>query len=787
MQHYFRTFISGLVIFFLSSTFIWAQSTKYVISGVVRESGSGETLPGVAVSCDSLKTGVQTNDYGFYSLSLPAGKHLVKISTLGFSKVERRIELNQNIRMDIEMEQGIQLKEVVINADEKRKVSEESQMSVINIPVQQIKDIPALFGEKDVLKVIQLMPGVQKGSEGSSGIYVRGGGPDQNLIILDDAIVYNAYHLFGFFSLFNGDALKSVELIKGGFPAEYGGRLSSVINMQMKEGNREKIHGEAGIGLISSRLVLEGPILKNKASFLVSARRTYIDALILPFLPKDERGGYFFYDLNAKVNWSPTDKDRVYLSGYFGKDKFYFRTKSPNYSTNGDLQWGNSTGTLRWNHIYNSKWFSNTSLIFTNYQLGIGLKEQFDTNVFSLRFISAIRDYTLKHDFDFFPNNRHHIKIGVSSIVHRFQPSAVVLEGSDIPTNSFVRKPIYTSESGVYIEDDWKVSGRIKANVGLRFSYYHIGRTAVLNPEPRVSARYTLDENTSIKGSYALMNQYLHLLSSTGISLPTDLWVPATTKVKPMQSQQFALGIARDLPEGINLTLEGYYKKMERVSFYKEGASFLLFNDPTGADEISWEENITQGQGWSYGGEILLQKEKGNWSGWIGYTLSWTYVQFDSVNFGKKFFPRYDRRHDISVVNIYKFNDRIKLSCTWVYGTGNAITLPLARYSAAPHNPIGQDGYVESYFFGPNTGFKNDYGEKNSFRMAAYHRLDIGIQFTKVKKFYTRVFEFSLYNAYNRWNPFFYYVESDIDPTKDKLMQITLFPILPSFSWSWKF
>jgi hypothetical protein len=783
----FTAFLLALFSFLFPFCTIYAQTTKHVISGVIKEKGSGETLPGVAVMCDSLKTGVQTNAYGFYSITLPEGKHKIKVSSLGFSKVEWKIDLRENVRMDVDLEQGIQLKEVVINAEEKRKVSEESRMSVINIPIQQIKDIPALMGEKDVLKVIQLMPGVQKGSEGSSGIYVRGGGPDQNLIILDDATVYNAYHLFGFFSLFNGDALKSVELIKGGFPAEYGGRLSSVINMQMKEGNREKIHGEAGIGLISSRLVLEGPLLKNKASFLVSARRTYIDALIVPLMPKDQKGGYFFYDLNAKINWSPTDKDRLYLSGYFGKDKFYFNTKAPNYSMKGDLQWGNATGTLRWNHIYNSQWFSNTSVIFTNYQLGIGIKEEYDTNSFSLRFISAIRDYTLKHDFDFFPDNRHHVKIGASSILHRFQPSAVVLEGLGVPTNPIATKPIFTSESGIYMEDDWKVNARIKTNVGIRLSYYHVGNKGFLNPEPRISTRFILDENTSIKASYALMNQYLHLLSSTGISLPTDLWVPATNNVKPMRSQQFALGIARDLPQGINLTIEGYYKKMEKVSFYKEGASFLLLNDPSGAEGISWEKNITQGQGWSYGGEFLLQKEKGNWSGWIGYTLSWTYVQFDSVNFGKKFFPRYDRRQDISVVNIYKFNDRIKLSCTWVYGTGNAITLPLARYSAAPHNPVAQDGYLQSYIYGPNTGFKNDYGEKNSFRMAAYHRLDIGVQFTKVKKYYTRVFEFSLYNAYNRWNPFFYYVESGSDPTKDRLMQITLFPILPSFSWSWKF
>jgi outer membrane cobalamin receptor len=693
------------------------------------------------------------------------------------------ITFNQNLRVDFNVGQGIALKEVVINAEAKKRISEESQMSVINIPVQQIKDIPALMGEKDVLKVIQLMPGVQKGSEGSSGIYVRGGGPDQNLIILDDANVYNAYHLFGFFSLFNGDALKSVELVKGGFPASYGGRLSSVINMQMKEGNQEEFHGEAGIGLISSRLVLEGPLKKKKSSFLISARRTYIDAIIYPFLPPEQKGGYFFYDLNAKLNYTLTDKDRLYLSGYFGKDKFYFNSNNDGFKLKGNLNWGNATGTLRWNHIYSGKLFSNTSAIFTNYQLGIGSREEFDSSYFDLQFGSAIRDYTIKHDFDFYPNSKHHIRFGGLAIFHRFKPSAVVVKSSDALSAGISVNSIYTMESGLYVEDDWKISGRLKANIGLRVSHYVANKTTFTNPEPRVSARYSITEKSAVKASYALMNQYLHLLSSTGVSLPTDLWVPATRNLRPMQSQQWALGWAQELPKGINLTIEGYYKSMQDISFYKEGASFLLIDNPEGAQGINWEKNITQGKGWSYGSEFLLQKEKGKWSGWIGYTLSWTYVQFDSINFGKKFFPRYDRRHDISIVNIYKFNDRIKLSCTWVYGTGNAITLPVAQYDAAPHNPAQIDNFSQYNFI----GFRNDYGEKNSFRMAPYHRLDVGIQFTKVKKRYTRTFELSFYNAYNRWNPFFYYIEKGVTATQNKLMQITLFPILPSVSWSWKF
>ena len=775
--------IRFLIVFFCSQTLLYAQVNKHTLSGIIRESGSGETLPGVSIYCDSLRIGVQSNAYGFYSLTLPEGKHRIKISALGFSAIDSVITFNQNLRVDFNVGQGIALKEVVVNAEAKKRISEESQMSVINIPVQQIKDIPALMGEKDVLKVIQLMPGVQKGSEGSSGIYVRGGGPDQNLIILDDANVYNAYHLFGFFSLFNGDALKSVELVKGGFPASYGGRLSSVINMQMKEGNQEEFHGEAGIGLISSRLVLEGPLKKKKSSFLISARRTYVDALIYPFLPPEQKGGYFFYDLNAKLNYTLTDKDRLYLSGYFGKDKFYFNSNNDGFKLKGNLNWGNATGTLRWNHIYSGKLFSNTSAIFTNYQLGIGSREEFDSTYFDLQFGSAIRDYTIKHDFDFYPNSKHHIRFGGLAIFHRFKPSAVVVKSSDALSAGISVNSIYTMESGLYVEDDWKISGRLKANIGLRVSHYVANKTSFTNPEPRVSARYSITEKSAVKASYALMNQYLHLLSSTGVSLPTDLWVPATRNLRPMQSQQWALGWAQELPKGINLTIEGYYKNMRDISFYKEGASFLLIDNPEGAQGINWEKNITQGKGWSYGSEFFLQKEKGKWSGWIGYTLSWTYVQFDSINFGKKFFPRYDRRHDISIVNIYKFNDRIKLSCTWVYGTGNAITLPVAQYDAAPHNPAQIDNYSQYNFI----GFRNDYGEKNSFRMAPYHRLDVGIQFTKVKKRYTRTFELSFYNAYNRWNPFFYYIERGVTATQNKLMQVTLFPILPSVSWSWKF
>ena len=450
------------------------------------------------------------------------------------------------------------------------------------------------------------------------------------------------------------------------------------------------------------------------------------------------------------------------------------------------MQWGNGTGTIRWNHIYTPKLFSNTSLILSDYKLQFGIRDEFDTTFFDLKFKSGIRDWTAKHDFDFFPNNYHHLKFGVQTTQHKFTPSAVVLKANQIGAETKVNN-IYSIESGIYIEDDWKITSLLRINYGIRASFYTVKKTNFIFPEPRFSARYLMNETSALKISYAMMNQYIHLLSSTGVSLPTDLWVPATNGLKPMQSQQFAIGYAKDIKEDFTLEVEGYYKSMKRVSFYKEGASFLLADDPTGAQDISWEKNITQGKGWSYGGEILFKKNKGKWTGWLGYTLSWIYVQFDSINFGKKFHPRYDRRHDISLVNIYKFNNNITFSLTWVYGTGNAITLPLAQYNAAPHNPLLQDGYSEQKFFGNNTNFRNDYGEKNSFRMAAYHRMDVGVQFHKKSKYFTRTFEVSVYNLYSRMNPFFYYIEQTNDPEKQKLKQITLFPIIPSVSWCFKF
>ncbi|HLP10694.1 MAG TPA: TonB-dependent receptor [Flavobacteriales bacterium] len=774
--------ITSLLLLFLPLC-AFAQK-KVIISGTIYEKGSQELLPGVSIYCTNQKKGTSTNNYGYYSLTLEAGNADIVIAAGGYNRFNLTKNITADTTLDVYLDPENVLNEVVIVAEDQEKVSETTDMSRIDIPIEQIKKIPALLGEKDVLKVIQLLPGVQKGSEGSSGLYVRGGGPDQNLIILDDATVYNAYHLFGFFSLFNGDALKSVELVKGGFPARYGGRLSSVLEMQMKDGNKEKLTGEAGIGLISSRLCLEGPIKKQKSSFLISARRTYIDALIYPFMKEEARGGYYFYDLNAKLNFNLDKKNRIFLSGYFGKDKFYFNSKNPYSTDKANLNWGNATATFRWNHIFSNKVFANTSIIFTNYKLGIGYKStnNSDNSFFELDYRSGIRDLGAKYDVDIFANNNHHIKTGIVGTWHYFTPSATVISSSFDADNKFDVNSISTVEAGAYIEDDWKISPTLKANIGFRASYFNAKKANYIFPEPRLAVRYAINDELSVKVGYSLMHQYLHLLSNTGLGLPTDLWVPATDRTKPMESHQVVAGIAKDFSDkGFTLTVEGYWKNMNNILGYKEGASFLFIGEEQAG--FDWQNNVTAGKGKSYGGEILLQKKKGQWSGWIGYTLSWTILQFDSLNFGKPFYAKYDRRHDASIVVMYQLNDHISISATWVYGTGNAVTLPKSEYVALPHSvhASSQTSYFNNYFV-------SDYGDKNSFRMAAYHRADIGAQFTKKKKNRERIFEVSVYNFYNRKNPFYYYVGySDTDQNKRVLKQVSLFPIIPSVSWTVKF
>ncbi|MDA1181999.1 MAG: TonB-dependent receptor plug domain-containing protein [Bacteroidetes bacterium] len=775
-----------------------AQNTpqKASISGYLREKSSGEMLGNVLVAVLPSASRTLSNNYGFYSITLTKGQaQWVYYRFPGFYTDSVYWTAKADTALNIELD-AIQLVEsmgaVEIRA-KKTTIADRADMSRIDIPVQQIKEIPALLGEKDVMKVIQLMPGVQKGGEGQSGIYVRGGGPDQNLIILDEAIVYNASHLFGFFSLFNGDALRSVELVKGGFPSRYAGRLSSVIDMNVKEGNYKKFAGEVGIGVISSRAVFEGPIVKGKSSFMISGRRTYLDALLQPFIMASMDGanvGYYFYDMNAKANYILSNKDKLYVSGYFGRDKFYLNDKRSQTQLKSNFGWGNSTLTGRWNHQFNPKTFANAALIYSHYDLSINiLQKEKDTSQFELGYSSTINDYGVKYDVDFRPNPKHMIRAGFSTINHQFSPSAIVLKvGSNFNFNQKI-KVINTYESGVYIEDQWR-EGAWNFYPGLRVSHYVVENKQVLNPEPRLSLAYNIRKDLALKGSYALMNQYIHLLSNTGIGLPTDLWVPATANVKPMQSQQLAVGVAKDFNKGYSLSVEGYYKTMTNVITYREGASFLLgdgfFSPGVSVNNKAWESQVTSGLGWSYGAEVFLQKQVGKLSGWIGYTLSFTQLQFDEVNQGQKYYAKYDRRHDASVVCIYRLNKYFTASATWVYGTGNAITMPQGYLRSSGHY-MGSFPEVWDAASGIFNNELIDYGKRNSFRMEAYHRLDLGFQFKKEKVRGIQTWELSFYNAYNRYNPFFYYGQFNDAGTFRTLKKVTLFPMIPSLSWTFKF
>lgn len=788
-------------------SFAQPGNNRQTISGYIRETGSEEALIGVNVLVPGTQLGAVTNTYGFYSITLPAQDSVrLSFSFVGYETIYRTVNLRQNQTVNVSLLPGRLLSEVTVQGESiMTKVSETAQMSQVSIPIEQIKKIPTLLGEKDVLKVLQLMPGVQKGSEGQTGLYVRGGGPDQNLIILDDAVVYNASHLFGFFSTFNGDALKSVELTKGGFPARFGGRLSSVIELNMKDGDKQQLHGEGGIGLIASRLTLEGPLRFNKSktanrgpaksSFLVSARRTYLDVLAAPLISQQTDGqtaaGYYFYDLNAKLNYDFGPKNKLYLSGYFGRDRFFADDKES--GTKVGLGWGNQTATLRWNHLFNQKLFANLSAIYSRYNFNItATDETEDRNRFSLQYDSGIRDFGLKYDLDFYPAPAHALRFGMQATYHRFTPSAVVLQNSSALGLTQRVDNIDVYESGIYAEDNWRPTDKWRVNGGLRLSAFSAPGATYLRPEPRLSAAYILRPDLSVKASYARMNQYVHLLSNTGIGLPTDLWVPTTDRVAPQQSEQVAVGLAKDFSgekaagKGLTLTLEGYYKTMNNIINYREGASFLFIDDPTSAKPVRWEDNVTAGRGWSYGAEVLLQKKAGRFTGWVGYTLSWTQWQFAELNGGRPFYPRYDRRHDASVVLLYDLTPRINISGVWVYGTGQALTVPTSRYSASLQRLNGGDGSPTSSLF--NAINVRDYGsEKNSFRAEPYHRFDFAVQFHKKKKHHERIWEFSVYNLYNRRNPFFYNIETKKNTTQTVLYRYSVFPLVPSFSYNFRF
>ncbi|GDX53159.1 TonB-dependent receptor [Bacteroidota bacterium] len=792
-----------LLLFLFNTNFSIAQSVTF--SGYVSDAKTNERLIGANVFDPVRKVGTATNAYGFFSITLTGTDSVTLIvSYVGYSTEVLKYPMSGDKEITLLLSPSVTLGEIVVTGARGEQVQERSQMSEITLTPDQLKNIPALFGEADLLKAIQLLPGIQSGGEGSSGLYVRGGGPDQNLILLDGAPVYNVSHLFGFFSVFNPDAIKNVSIFTGGFPARYGGRLSSVIDIAMKDGNQQDFTVDASVGVISSKLTLEGPIKKNKSSFIISARRTYLDILAKPLISAIAQGqgtgGYFFYDLNGKVNYTLNSKNRIYLSGYFGNDKFY--AKSDNHYDTGieqvettdkyKLGWGNITSTLRWNHQYNKKTFNNLSLIYTKFKFDIGAdlyQKTTDNNGTTIQddaltYLSGVQDYTVKNDIDWIPSPHHYIKIGAAYTYHQFSTGAYQFlskqDNNSLLDTSVGAKPIYSNEGYVYIEDDWQLSQRLKANIGLHYSADLVKSKWYTKPEPRISLRYLINENSSVKASFCTMQQYIHLLSNSNIGLPTDLWVPATDKVPAQNSWQPAIGYSQSFKIKHNdaeITLEGYYKDMQGVIDYLGGANFLSTAE-------TWEDKVAIGHAWSYGSELFIQKKTGKLTGWIGYTLSWSWRQFDDINFGKKFPYKYDRRNDVEIVGTYKLTDNCDFGFTWVYGTGNAITLPVAKYFDGGNNSLVTILNGGNYgFYAPAVEY---YGDKNSTRMKAYHRLDIGFNWHKEKKWGERILSFGIYNVYSRKNPYFYFLDADYQGNPQYKM-ISLFPFIPSISYSLHF
>ncbi|MCF8358442.1 MAG: TonB-dependent receptor [Prolixibacteraceae bacterium] len=800
MKHLFLS-----LIFTLACVYTFSQ--KATFSGYVFDNATGERLINANIYNPETYKGTTTNTYGFFSLTLPKGTFKFTVSFVGYNSEDLIINLQQDTLLSIGLDLKGALDEITVYGEGADKV-DNSEMSVVSLPVKQIQKIPVILGEPDVLKVIQLLPGVQSGTEGTSGIYVRGGGPDQNLFMLDGVPIYNANHLFGFFSVFNPASIKTVKLYKGGFPARFGGRLSSVIDISMKEGNMKKISGEASIGLISSRISLEGPIVKDKTSFIVSGRRTYGDLLLQPFLKlatiqeqdMNLSAGYYFYDLNAKINHIFSERSRLYLSGYFGKDMFYMNLKS-HYNDDdvrydekmgANIGWGNGIGALRWNYLISSKLFSNLTLTYSNYNFDVSQdftmensgNDKIQSNMFE--YLSGIEDMSAKIEFDYYPAPQHDIKFGANYTYHFFKPGVNHMESIDEDFKDFNidtifgNDSIYAHEIYGFIEDNFDIGPLFKLNLGLHFSGFDVQDVFYPSLQPRASIRFRGGENWSVKASYAMMSQNVHLLSSSTISLPTDLWLPTTKKIKPQVSQQYALGGFFKLPWNLDLSVEGFYKNMTNLIEYKPGASFA-------SSTTGWEEQIELGKGWSYGGELLLEKKVGKLTGWVGYTLSWSKRRFKNLNFDEPFFARYDRRHDVSVTLTYEFYEDMDMGITWVYGTGNAVTLGKQKFKELSD---------------PSTYWNNTltyYESRNNYRMPAYHRLDWGINFHKDLKYGRRTISVSVYNSYNRQNPFFLYwgydYEMKTDPetgntyeeSEPALKQISIFPIIPSISYTYKF
>ena len=807
------------------------RAERFTISGFMRDSLSTESLISATVHNKVNLSGASTNQYGFYSLTLPAGEVELVYSYVGYHTQVVSFQLRRDTVINMNLAGGQHLQEVAIIASRTSLSHESTQMSMINMPIAQMKSLPAALGVTDMMRSLQLMPGIQSGSEGSTGLHVRGGSPDQNLILFDGVPIYNVSHLLGFVSLFNGDAINNVEAYKGGFPARYGGRVSSVIDISMKEGNMQKFHGEGAIGILWSNMTLEGPIVKDRTSFIVSGRRTYLDLLMMPLLSSMTtegdgqivKIGYYFYDLTAKINHKFSDKDRIYLSSYMGDDKLFTSVDFRNeYEDNGfiisgsdrshtGMQWGNFMTTFRWNHIFTNRLFSNTTLSYSRYRDNFIRKnnsnQKYSVNDQSVTIYDfselhnnyGIHDWIGKIAFDYIPSPDHYVRFGAGIIYHTLNPGRVSLRDTT-GNRDFGASIRYAYEYSVYLEDDIRLTERLKTNIGLHWSAYSMGNELYSVLQPRISARYLITPQFSMKASYSRMAQYIHLLINNVGGFPRDLWVPATESLRPQKANQIVLGFAQNYREDYELSLEGYYKTLTGAPDYKDGYSMLNLDD-------TWEQKILQGTGRSYGMEMFAQKKTGSFTGWAGYTLSWTDRHFDELNGGKRFPYKYDRRHDLSIAFMQRFvrfryvpstitrssengvntittfekikKREIEISAAWVLGSGYCVTLPVGMIEVG--HPV-LHGLSSIY-----TLEYEEYGERNGYRMAPYHRLDLSISFIKQRKWGERRWVWSIYNAYNRKNP--YFVKLDwIEGLKGrKYMQYSLFPIIPSISYQFKF
>jgi hypothetical protein len=773
--------ILNLLFLIVQSGFSENDPTKSAtISGFVRDAKNGETLTGAVIYAkENPAVGITTNSYGYFSLTLPIGNYSLIVQFLGYKTKIIPLELKENIKVSFDMEEeSIALKEITITGEKNNNNVVQSEL-ISKINVKEIQNIPVILGEKDILKTIQLLPGVTPAGEGNAGFYVRGGGVDQNLILLDEAPVYNPSHLLGFFSTFNSDAIKDITLYKGGFPAEYGGRLSSVVDIKMNEGNNKVYHVSGGIGIIASRLAIEGPIFKNKGSFMIAARRTYAD-LFLRLLSRKgadstaSKSTLYFYDLNMKVNYKFSEKDRLYFSCYLGRDNF-------NLGGSVGLNWGNVTATTRWNHIINDKIFSNTSLIFNKYSYNFNVAVGNRT----MNVISQIQDWNLKEDLHYYLNSNNTIKFGFNSIYHTFVPSKVD------STTFFHVKPVdnrYALENALYISNEQTISPHLRATYGLRYSLFSsIGpgtvytydqvadvvdsatypKGKIFNTyggfEPRLLVNYIINDSSSIKVSYARTRQYIHLLSNTTSTTPFDLWVPSNINILPEIADQYTLGYFRNFSNNMYETsVEVYYKTLQNQIDYRNGANLILNNKV--------ESQLVFGKGWGYGAEFLIRKKYGKLTGWISYTLSRTKRKFPDINGGNTFLAKQDRPNNIAIVGMYELNPRLTFSATWIFISGNVVTFPSGRYYV--------DGNIVPY-----------YTERNGYRMPDYHRLDIGLTWQRKK---TARFEsnwnFSIYNVYARSNAYAINFQQDPnDPTKMQAVQLSLFRFVPAITYNFKF